>query len=315
MKKNIILRSMSIFIAILFCVVIYTPAKVLAAEAPVNLGTTSSFAVLAGTTVTNTGTTVVSGSAGGNVGVSAGTEVTGFSGPPTGTIIDGTIHANDAVAIQAQVDLTTVYNEAAGRPVTQELSGTDLGGLTLTSGVYFFSSSAQLTGTLTLDAEGNPDAAFIFQIGSTLTTAGASNVSLINGAQYCRVFWQVGSSATLGTNSNFIGHIFALTSITATTGATIQGQLLARNGAVTLDSNTIINGFCAAPTPTPTPSPTPTPTPTPTPSPTPRPTGSGTGIPATGETGGSDGIIGLILLGLAAGGLILYMRRSSKQKQ
>ena len=236
--------------AFLLIVFLATPVTVFAdAEPTVNLGTTESFAVLAGSAVTNTGSTVISGSAGGDVGLYPGlaAAVTGF---PPGTISDGTIHAGDAVAQQAQTDLTTAYNDAAGRTVTTTLTGQNLGGLTLTSGVYFFESSADLTGELTLDAEGNPDAAFIFQIGSTLTTASASSVTLINGAQYCRVFWQVTSSATLGTNSQFIGHILALTSITATTGAEVQGQLLARNGAVTLDSNTITNGVCAAPTPT-----------------------------------------------------------------
>jgi type VI secretion system secreted protein VgrG len=185
--------------------------------------------------------------------------------------------------------------------------------MTLTTGVYSFSSSAQLTGTLILDAQGDPEAVFIFQIGSTLTTASSSVVSLINGARFCRVFWQVGSSATLGTNTNFIGHIFALTSIDAQNGATVQGQLLARNGAVTLDNNTITNGDCEAvtsPTPTPTTgAATPTPTPTTgatTPAPTPT-IAPGDEIPQTGETGGY-GYIGLILLGLAVS-LAVFSRR------
>lgn len=263
----------------LVCAMLLIPARVMAAEAPVNLGTTENFAVLAGSTVTNTGPTVISGSAGADVGVSPGTSITGF---PPGTNTGGTIHAGDAVAIQAQTDLVTAYNDAAGRTVTADLTGQDLGGLILTSGVYFFESAAQLTGTLTLDAEGNPDAAFIFQIGSTLTTASTSSVSLINGAQYCRVFWQVGSSATLGTGSQFIGHIFAMASITATTGATVQGQLLARTGAVTLDSNILTNGVCATPTSTPTATPTPTGTPDamPTPTPTLTPTSTPTATPA-----------------------------------
>lgn len=203
----------------------------------VPLGTTAEYSVLAGTTVTNTGSTTIDGS----VGVSPGSAVTGF--PPG--IVGGTIHTNDAEAIQAQSDLTTAYNNAAGRSVTEDLTGKDLGGMTLKTGVYSFSSSAALTGTLTLDAEGDPNAAFIFQIGSTLTTASGSSIQLINGARFCRVFWQVTSSATLGTNSDFVGHIFALTSITAQSGATIDGQLLARNGAVTLDTNTFTSGACA----------------------------------------------------------------------
>lgn len=225
----------------------------LAAHPPVGLGTADSFAVLGGTTVTNTGPTVVSG----DLGVSPGSAVTGF---PPGLVINGAIHAADAVALQAQSDLTTAYNDAAGRPCTSDLSGVDLGTQTLTDGTYCFSSSAQLTGTLTLNGEGNPNAVFIFQIGSTLTTAPASAVSLINGAQACNVYWQVGSSATLGTTTTFRGSILALTSIALQTGATIvEGRALARNGAVTLDTNTITRDTCrtAAPAPTATPTPAP----------------------------------------------------------
>jgi len=208
------------------------------AQAPVSLGTADGFAVLGGSTVTNTGPTVVNG----DLGVSPGSAVTGF---PPGTV-NGTIHAADAVAAQAQSDLTAAYIDAAGRACTVALTGQDLGGMTLTSGVYCFSSSAQLTGTLTLDAQGDPNAVFIFKIGSTLTTASGSNVNLINGAQSCNVFWQVGSSATLGTTTTFRGNILALTSITANTGATVAGRLLARNGAVTLDSNRVTRAQCAA---------------------------------------------------------------------
>jgi hypothetical protein len=214
----------------------------MAAEAPVPLGTTSTFAVLAGSTVTNTGATVVDGDAGGDVAVSPGSAITGF---PPGTLT-GMTHANDGVAIQAQADLVTAYDNAANRPTTQDLTGQDLGGLTLMPGVYSFSSEAQLTETLTLDAQGDPDAVFIFKIGTALTTASDSTVSLVNGARYCRTFWQVGSSATLGTGSHFVGHLFAMASVTANTGATVQGQLLARSGAVTLDTNNITNGVCAA---------------------------------------------------------------------
>jgi type VI secretion system secreted protein VgrG len=214
------------------------------------LGTAGNFAVLAGTTVTNTGPSVING---GDVGVSPGTAITGF---PPGTITSPyTMHAGDAVAAQAQNDLTTAYNTAAGLAPTQNLTGTDLGGLTLTPGVYFFSSSAQLTGTLTLNDQGDPNAQFVFQMGSTLTTASNSKVVTINGGSMpgCSVFWQVGSSATIGTGSAFEGHILALTSITLTTGATIlDGSALARNGAVTLDSNGITN--CISSTSVPEPS-------------------------------------------------------------
>ncbi len=199
----------------------------------VNLGTADSFAVLAATTVTNTGPTVING----NLGVSPGTAVTGF---PPGVVTGGTIHAGDTVAMQAQTDKHAAYTFAAGESGATDLSGQDLGGLTLTPGVYKFSSSAQLTGTLTLNAQGDPNAVFLFQIGSTLTTASASDIDLINGAQGDSVFWQVGSSATLGTTTDFAGNILALTSITLNTGATIQcGRALADNGAVTLDTNIV----------------------------------------------------------------------------
>jgi type VI secretion system secreted protein VgrG len=189
--------------------------------------------VLGGSTVTNTATpTIVTG----NLGVSPGSAVTGF---PPGIVTGGTIHAADSVAAQAQSDLTTVYNNLASAPCNTILTGQDLGGKTLTPGVYCFATSAQLTGTLTLDGQGNPNAVFIFKIGSTLTTASASSVLLINSASSCGVFWQVGSSATLGTGTALAGSIVALTSITLNTGASISGRALARNGAVTLDSNNV----------------------------------------------------------------------------
>jgi Ice-binding-like len=191
----------------------------------------STFAVLAGSTVTNTATpTTVNG----NLGVSPGSAVTGF---PPGVVTGGTIHAADSVAAQAQSDLTTTYNDLANTACGADLTGQDLGGKTLTPGVYCYSSSAQLTGTLTLDAQGNPNALFIFKIGSTLTTASASSVLLINGGSDCGVFWQVGSSATLGTGTALLGSIVALTSITLNTGASVSGRVLARNGAVTLDDS------------------------------------------------------------------------------
>jgi len=197
------------------------------------LGTAANFAVLGGSTVTNTGPTVLDASA----GVWPGLAITGF---PPGILTAGTLHNGGAVAQQAQTDLTAAYNTLAGMTVTQTLTGTDLGGLTLTPGVYFFASSAQLTGVLTLNAMGDAAAVFVFQIGSTLTTASAASVLHINGANWCNVYWQVGSSATLGTGTNFEGNIVALTSITLNTGAVINnGRALARNGAVTLDSNSI----------------------------------------------------------------------------
>ena len=200
------------------------------------LGTASSFVVLGGSTVTSTGLSVLTG----DLGVSPGTAITGF-GPG---IVNGTIHAGDPVAAQAQSDLTTAYNGLAGLPCGTSLTGQDLGGKTLAPGVYCFTSSAQLTGTLTLDAQGNPDAVFMFQIGSTLTTATNAAVVMINGGRDCNVFWQVGSSATLGTGTKFTGNIVALASITLTTGVSLSGRALARTGAVTMDTNTLTAGSC-----------------------------------------------------------------------
>ena len=213
-----------------------------AQEAPVNLGTTQSFAVLAGAGVTNTGPSIISG----DLGTCPTPAITGF---PPGTVINGTIHAADAVCLQAQSDLTIAYDDAAGRAPTTTYPGVqDLGGLTLAPGVYK-ATAFTITGALTLDAQGDPNAVWIFQAGSTLITAVNSSVILINGAQPCNVFWQVGSSATLGVGSTFVGTVLALTSITANTNATVQGRLMARNGGVTLDSNTVTRPVCA-PTPT-----------------------------------------------------------------
>lgn len=227
-----------------------------AATAP-TLGTADGFAVLAGSTVTNTGPTVVTG----DLGVSPGSAITGF--PPG--IVNGTQHSADGVALQAQDDLTTAYDNAAGQACNTALTGVNLGGLVLTPGVYCFTSSAQLTGTLTLDAQGDSNAVFIFQTVSTLTTASGSVVKMINGGSTCNVFWKVGSSATLGTTTSFLGNILALTSITLTTGASLTGRALARNGATTLDSNTIDRTCAVAPDSTPgsTPGSTPSSTPGP----------------------------------------------------
>jgi type VI secretion system secreted protein VgrG len=207
------------------------------------LGTAQRFAVLGGSTVTNTGATTVHG----DLGVNPGLAVTGF---PPGLVDGGTIHRGDAESLQAQDDTTLAYLELAGQAVTADLTGQDLGGLTLTAGVYHFSSSAQLTGTLTLDAQHDPAAVFIFQIGSALTTASDASVEIINGGGDCNVYWQVGSSATLGTTTDFRGNIVALTSITLVTGATMKGRALARNGAVTMDTNDISMDGCAGTTDT-----------------------------------------------------------------
>src|SRR5436305_132197 len=238
-------RTHSSLLAILgIAAFLFTPSS---AFAQIPLGTAQNFAILGGSTVTNTGPTTVTG----NLGVSPGSAVTGF---PPGIVTGGTIHAADAVAGQAQTDLTTAYNTAAGAPCNVDLTGQNLGGLVLTPGVYCFTSSAALTGTLTLNFQGNPNAAFLFKIGSTLTTASASSVILTNSAgTTCppNVNWQVGSSATLGTGSTFIGNILALTTITMTTGAHVTGRALARNGAVTLDTNNVSIGPCAAVAPVP----------------------------------------------------------------
>jgi Ice-binding-like len=178
----------------------------------------------------------------GDLGVAPGTALTGFGLP---AVVNGATHNNDGVAQQAKSDLTTAYNVAAGQAATADLTGTDLGNRTLTAGAYRYSSSAQLTGPLTLNAEGNPNAQFVFMIGSTLTTASASSVVLINGASPCNVYWQVGSSATLGSTTAFQGNLMALTSISLNNGATVVGRMLARNGQVSLINNVLSNSQCS----------------------------------------------------------------------
>src|SRR5438309_2358116 len=210
----------------------FTTAVTPAGQAPVALGAATTFAVLAGSTVTNTGATTVNG----DLGLSPGIAVTGF---PPGTV-NGTIYAGVPAAAQAQLDLTTAYNDAAGRTVGAITVAGNLGGQTLTPGLYKSTSSLEISsGDLTLDAQGDVNAVFIFQMASTLTTTSARQVILSGGAKAANIFWQVGSSATLGTGSVFKGNILALASITVTTGATVEGRLLARTAAVTLDSNVV----------------------------------------------------------------------------
>lgn len=228
-------RKCLILVAIAASVLLCHPAPGFATSV---LGSAQDFAVLGASAVTNTGSTTVTG----DLGVWDGTSITGY-GSITHT---GEVHQTDEVAQLAQGDTTTAYNGLAGMPVTNNLTGQDLGGRTLTSGVYHFDSSAQLTGTLTLDAEGNNNAYWVFQIGSTLTTASGSVVQVTNlgsnNGSDDGLFWQVGSSATLGTTTAFEGNILALESITLNTDATIlNGRALARTGAVTLDTNTISN--------------------------------------------------------------------------
>lgn len=209
--------------------------------AAVGLGTAAPFVVLGGSTVTNTGPSVLNG----DLGVAPGSALDGFGLP---AVVNGAVHDNDAVAAKAQVDLTAAYDVAAAQPVTSELTGQDLGGKTLTAGAYKFSTSAQLTGALTLNAQGDPAAHFVIKVGSTLTTASASSVRLINGASPCNVFWQVGSSATLGSTTAFQGNVLAYTSISLNNGTTVQGRMLARNGAVTLDDNVLNAPRCGTST-------------------------------------------------------------------
>ena len=198
------------------------------------LGSASAFAVLGASTVTNTGNTVLYG----NLGLYPGTSITGF--PPG--IVNGTIDDDDAVAMQAQVDALSAYVFLAGLSSNENLSGQDLGGLTLTPGVYSFNSTAQLTGALTLNFEGLSNVDIVFQIGSALTTASGSMVNEVNMGQNDNVYWQIGSSGTLGTNSQMVGNLIADQSLTLNTGATINcGRAIALNGAVTLDDNTINN--------------------------------------------------------------------------
>lgn len=224
-------------LAMLASVALAAPAA--HATTRIDLGAADSFAVLGGTTVTSAGVSTITG----DIGVSPGTSVTGF-GPDEGTVTGGSMHAGDSVAAQAHADLATAYDVAVLRTPDQPAIGA-LDGLTLGPGVHASGSTLTLAGTLTLDAGGNPDAVFVLQAGSTLGTAAGSQVSLTNGAQACNVFWQVGSSATLGATSLLRGTILAHTSITVGAGVTVDGRALARDGAVTLDSDTISVSQCA----------------------------------------------------------------------
>lgn len=196
-----------------------------------SLGSAANYAVLGSSTVTSSGLTELVG----NLGVSPGTSITGF--PPG--IVTGATEAGTALAAQAQADSLVAYNDLVGQVCDFDLSGTDLGGLVLIPGVYCFDTSAQLTGILTLDGLGDPNSVFVFQIGSTLTTSAGSSVVLINAETACNVFYQVGSSMTLGSGTEFQGSAIAFTSITINSGANILGRSIALNGAVTLDSNSV----------------------------------------------------------------------------
>jgi hypothetical protein len=239
---------------------------------------------LGGQTVTNTGPSVLNG----DLGVSPGTALPGFGLP---AVVNGATHENDAVAAQAQSDLTNAYNVAAGQPVApaDDLSGTDLGNRTLTAGAYRYTSDALLTGPLTLDAAGDPNAQFVFEIGSALTTESASSVLLINGASPCNVYWQIGSSATLGSTTAFQGNLMALTSISLQNGATVLGRVLARNGQVSLINNVLTRPLCATGS-TPPAIPVPPVNPGPTAPGTTSPGSTTPGTTGTATPGGGSGV-------------------------
>jgi hypothetical protein len=222
-------------------VVLASPASAASYEDAVGLGTADPYSVLAGSTVTNTGPTTLSG----ELGVSPGNAITGF--PPG--LAGGAIHAGDANAASAQSSLTTAYLDAESRAPTGTSLRSALAGGTFLAGVYNASSSLDVSGAVTLDGEGDPNAVFIFQVSASLTTASSTSIVLTGNTQACNVFWQVGASTTLGTGNSFAGTVMALTSISVGTGTTVAGRALARNGAVTLDNNVFSDPACVT-TPT-----------------------------------------------------------------
>ena len=282
----------------------------------VSLATSANYSVLAATTVTNTNQSVL----GQSVGLSPGTEVVGF--PPGVVLPPGVIAAANADTLQAQSDLTAAYVDAAGRPVEFTQVNPDLVGQTLLPGVYAATSKGalSLSGQLVLDGQGNPNAVFIFQTDSTLVTSTGSTIALINGASECNVFWQVGSSATLGSGSLFVGNILALTSITVQSSTVVRGRALARNGAVTLDNNVFTQPSCTPSTdltPTAT-APSTTVTTTTVPATTTTQVASTVGtipvdvtitLPGTGTATSVTSSVGLVALLLGAAALFLARRR------
>lgn len=281
-------------VALGLAVVAAAPLAYASGPTPIELGTAAPFAVLAGTpSVTNTGPSTIVG----DLGISPAASVTGF---PPGTVT-GTIHAADAVALQAKIDLGTAYDQAASLAVTAN-HGT-LGGLTLVGGVYNAGGvTLDLTGTLTLDGENDPSSVWVFQATSDLVTASSSTVALINGASACNVFWQVTSSATLGSGSTFVGTIMALTSITMDDGVTMTGRALARNGAVTLINDRIDASTCSAAT-----APTPVATPVTGPSPTIAATPVSSVIPNTASRDQRSPVSWPVFLSIIALALVMMM--------
>jgi LPXTG-motif cell wall-anchored protein len=271
----------------------------------VALATAANYSVIGGQTVTNTGPSVLDK----GIALAPGSAVTGF--PPGIVNAPGTIQAANAVALQASSDLTAAYIDAAGRSTEFPATNPDLVGLTLAPGVYSAASRAplSLTGALVLDGQGLANPVFIFQTDSSLVTSSGSTISLIGGASECNVFWQVGSSATLGTNSTFVGNIMALTSVAAQTGATIQGRAMARNGEVTLDSNVFTSTNCALSPEAAPPATTTTVTAIPLDT-TPAVTVTDITLPRTGNQGvGSTSLFATSALVLGAAALMLARRR------
>jgi hypothetical protein len=261
---------------------VLAPAPALAAD-PIDLGTAADFSVLAFSTVTNAGPTTVEQ----DIGLSPGSSVTGF---PPGTV-EGDVHINDAATAQARLDLAEAYNDLTSTPA--ELIPGNLSGMTLTPGAYGAATSLFLNGELILDAEGNDQSVFILRAGSTLTMTANSSVTFINGASPCNVFWQTGTSATLGSNTTFGGSILAQITITVNAGASVDGRLLSLNGAVTMDNNAITEPICpAAPSPPP-----------PLPPPAGPPGDDQPTLPVTG--GGRDGGGAVPMLTAAGGALVL----------
>ena len=225
-----ILKSLTILFVLTTLIVVGGPLpNALASPEAIapSLGTAASFVGLASEALTNTGSGVFVGDVG------SATAVTGF---PPGTVINGSIYIGGAVVTQALIDATTAYNNLQGQPCNVNLTGQDLGGMTLTPGVYCFNTSAQLTGNLTLDALNNSNAVWVFQTGSTLTTASNSTVAVINGGNVLNLFWQIGSSATLGTGTLFKGTVIANSSVTLATGATLTGRAIGLTGKVDMDT-------------------------------------------------------------------------------